>query len=213
MLNIKKYGQDCAYLSVACNAMERLYTIFVLPLSPLVALLFDIAIRKKLSGRAILLLVLACCLIASPLLLTDYNYGDFYSYWIVIAIIAAILVFIALRNQKVVTKIIIVVSVLIAAIVPTGLTLFARGFVGEDKIYDTQQKDNYKIVYKREADPVLNGSEKVELYKTVLFGLLQEYRGMQYVDYDKNRCIVTLHDKKNSTIINYDHCQNIMTIK
>jgi len=93
------------------------------------------------------------------------------------------------------------------------LTLFARGFVGDDTIYDTQQKNGYKIIYKREADPVLNGSERVELYKTILLGLLQEYRDMQYVDYNKNPCVVTLHDKKNSTTVIYDHCKNIMMIK
>jgi hypothetical protein len=124
--------------------------------------------------------------------LTKYEYGDLYSYWIVIAIIAAILLLIALRHLRIKVKIITVVELFLIALVPTGLTLFVRGFVGDD----TKEQRGYKIIYKREANPVLNGSEEVELYKTILFSLLREFRDLQYVDDNKNSCLVTLHDKK-----------------
>jgi hypothetical protein len=188
--------------------MENLYSILLLPAAPIIALLVDTVIKHKLPRKIIASLALICCLIAAPLLLTKYSYGGFYSYWIVIAIIAAILLFAGFNYLDMSTwlKILTALAFMGISLVPVGLTFFARGFVGDDKIYDNLKIPGYRIIYRQEADAVLTGPLKVELYKTLLFGLLQKEIDVKYVDQNNSPCAVELSDASKNKIIHYDPC-------
>ena len=188
--------------------MERLYSILLLPAAPVVALVADALIRNKLPRKIVAALALTCCLIAAPLLLTDYSYGGFYSYWIVIAIIATLLLFAGFNYLDMATslKILTTIAFVGISLVPVGLTFYGRSFVGDDKIYDVKKISGYRIIYKREADAVLSGALKVELYRTILFGLLQKEIDVKYVDQNVSPCSVQLRDNSRKKIIRYNPC-------
>jgi len=94
-------------------------------------LVADTLIRNKLPRKIIAALALTCCLIAAPLLLTDYSYGGFYSYWIVIAIIATLILFAGFNYLDMATslKILTTIAFLGISLVPVGLTFYGRSFV------------------------------------------------------------------------------------
>src|SRR5687767_5397318 len=133
-------------------------TVILFGLSPFFALILWAIIQRRISTATAVIIILLCLLVVSPLLFTKYYYSDlfegFYSKYLINAIILAALLFIAL-NLLPVKKPIKVVILIVASLITlsdAGLTVYARGFVGDDKIFSTKKTEGYRIIYRREAD-------------------------------------------------------------
>lgn len=182
--------------------------------SPLVALILNLIFHRRLPTIAVATILFICFIIASPLLFTNYYYSDlfegFYSAYLIKAIILSALLFIVLnisQNNRALKAIVLTVACLIT-LGYMSLTLFARGFVGDGKIYSTQRINGYRIIYRREADAVLTGATRIDLYKLAVFGLLQKNIDFAYPDNNDKSCRAILNDSLNSKNFVFNFCEN-----
>ena len=189
-------------------------TVVIFGFSPLIALILSVVFRRRIPPIVVGVILIVCVLLVGPLLLTDYYYTDlfdgFYSLYLIKAIIVTALFFIFL-NFVLVNKKIKIVILILASIITfgyMGLTLFARGFVGDDKIFSSKRISGYRIVYRQEADAVLTGPTRVDLYKVALLGLLQKNVDFVYTGNSNQPCKVTLKDSLGSKSFVYNFCDN-----
>jgi hypothetical protein len=197
--------------------MEQPSSFFALPLAVVAAYIINAIVSREISKRFALVLVSIPVILVSPLLFTHYTYNDsfdgFYSNMWVYSIVIGILVFLALNlleMKKVWRRSLLLVLVVILSFFAL-MVMFARGFVGDDAIYAKQSLKGYKVIYRREADAVLSGPLRIDLYRTRVFGLLQKEIGLKYSA--DNSCIDTLFDKDRSVRILYNHCENKISLK
>jgi hypothetical protein len=189
--------------------IEPLYSILVLPLAPLLAQFASNRLKERVTTSFFSALLFICLLIVSPLVFTDYSYGGFYSYYFVFSLVLFLLLFTIYNFFRVrpVIRTGITAGLIILFIPFLAITFFARGFVGEDKIYDVKRIKGYKIVYKREADPVLTGPAKAVLYRTAVFRLLEKEIDVKYID---GNCAHVLLDNKNNRKFLYNRCSRTL---
>lgn len=188
-------------------------TVILFGFSPLAALILNIIYHRRLPGIAVGLILFVSLLLASPLLFTKYYYSDlfdgFYSAYLIKAIILCSLLFIVLNIlRKKTVRAVVLILALIITLGDMSLTVFARGFVGDDKIYSTKRINGYRIIYRREADAVLTGATRIDLYKLALFGLLQKNIDFVYHGNTDQPCWVVLNDSLNSKQFEFNFCEN-----
>jgi hypothetical protein len=188
-------------------------TVILFGISPLAAWILNIIYRRRLPRIVAGLILFVCLLIASPLLFTKYYYSDlfdgFYSAFLIKAIILCSLLFIVLnmlRNKTV--RGVVLISALIITLGDMSLTVFARGFVGDDRIYSTKRINGYRMIYRREADAVLTGATRIDLYKVALFGLLQKNIDFVYPGKADGSCRIVLNDSLDSKHFEFNFCEN-----
>ncbi len=187
-------------------------TVILFGFSPLAALIVNIIYNRRLPNIALGLILFVSLLIASPLLFTKYYYSDlfdgFYSAYLVKAIILCSVLFTVLNIlQKKTIKAVVLTLALIITLGYMSLTVFARGFVGDDKIYLSKRINGYRIIYRRQADAVLTGSTRIDLYKLALFGLLQKNIDFVYPAKTDQSCSVVLNDSLNSKHFKFNFCE------
>lgn len=189
-------------------------TVIIFGFSPFAALILNKIYHRRLPGIAVGLILFVSLLIASPLLFTKYYYSDlfdgFYSAYLVKAIILCSLLFIVLNILQKTGKTVVLILALIITLGDMSLTVFARGFVGDDKIYSTKRINGYRIIYRREADAVLTGATRIDLYKLALFGLLQKNIDFVYPANSDQQCRVVLNDSLDSKQFEFNFCENII---